>query len=264
MQRPEQRTVELAVSALKSLWTFDPSKAHKESMELTKAKLTSLKQIGTIALARFSYELPLHERELAATIECLEELHESDDKNLLITIARAFGDLSTILPEGNQLQRVRDRLLRLASHEEPYIQFVVSKVLYKQAGDSGDTEWFWITLGHLSGVPACHWNILEMLDWTTDGMVEHHPERVARYLEDVVISRSYGAEGENGRLPKMYETYGQSTLLRSSSQYLNQQLRGGLPPRIFVSTLLLQTWWDVSLKMLVTSRTVRFGWILRS
>ena len=62
LQRPEQRTVELAVSALKSLWTFDPSKAHKESMELTKAKLTSLKQIGTIALARFSYELPFHER----------------------------------------------------------------------------------------------------------------------------------------------------------------------------------------------------------
>ena len=56
LQRPEQRTVELAVNALKALWKFDPSKAHMESIELTKAKLTSLKQIGAIALARFSYE----------------------------------------------------------------------------------------------------------------------------------------------------------------------------------------------------------------
>ena len=36
-------------------------------------------------------------------------------------------------------------------------------------------------------------------------MVEHHPERVMRYLEDVVKSRFYGSEGQNGRLPNLYD-----------------------------------------------------------
>ena len=204
LQRPEQSTVELAISALKSLWKFDPGRAHKESLGLTKARLTPLKQIGIIALARFKYELPSHVVELSATIERLEELYESNDTNLLTTIARAFVDLFVVLPESSQLQRVRERLIHLASHEEPYVQFVVSKVLHRQAEDLRETEWFWDTLGHLSGVPACHRIILETLDWTTYGLVDHHPERVVIYLEDVVTSRFYGTEGQYGSLPNLY------------------------------------------------------------
>lgn len=205
LQRPEQRTVEFAANSLKSLWKFDPGKAYGKAMELTEAKLTPLKQVGIIAIACFNYERPSYEEELSATIDRLEELSENHDTNLWPTIAKAFGDLMANLCEGSQLQRIQKGLLRLASRKEPHVQFVVSRVLQQQAEDSGDTDWFWNTLGHLSDIPTHHQGILQILDWTTYGMVKHYPKRVIKYLEDVVTSRSYGKEGENDRLPKLYD-----------------------------------------------------------
>lgn len=205
LQRPEQRTVEFATNALRSLGKFDFGKAYRRAMELTEAKLTPLKQVGIIAIACFNYERPSYEEELSATIDRLEELSENHDTNLWPTIAKAFGELMANLCEGSQLQRIQKGLLRLASRKEPHVQFVVSRVLQQQAGDSGDTDWFWNTLGHLSDTPPYHQDILQILDWTAYGMVKHYPKRVMKYLEDVVTSRSYGKEGENDRLPKLYE-----------------------------------------------------------
>ena len=204
LRRPEQRVAELAASALKSLWKFDPDKAYKKALELTTEKLTLPKHVGIIALSRFNYELPSYEGELAETIARLDELCESDDADLLPTIAQAFSDLLANLREGSQVERVQKRLLHLASCKEPIVQFVISKVLQQRANDSGDSDWFWDALGYLSGVPACYQDILETLDRTIYGMVERNPERVTRYLENVVISRPYGREGESGRLPKLY------------------------------------------------------------
>lgn len=93
LRRPEQRTVELAANALKSLGEFNFGKAYGRAMELTETKLTPLKQIGIIALAWFNYKLPSYEEELSATIDRLEELSENHDTNLWPTIAQAFGDL---------------------------------------------------------------------------------------------------------------------------------------------------------------------------
>ena len=204
LQRTEQRTVELAANALKSLWKFVPDKAHRKAIELTEAKLTPLKRIGTIALVWFDYELPSYEGKLLETIDRLQELCKSNETKLLPTIAQAFGDLYSDLLNDNQLKRIQKGILDLASREEPEIQHAMAQVLVRKVVDYGAADWIWAVLNCLSGVQARNKGTLQELDLTTFSLFERHPERVATYLGDVVMRRQYGREGESDKLPDLY------------------------------------------------------------
>ena len=205
LQEPERRTADLAANALKAIWTFDPSEAHRQAMELTEAKPPVLVCIGIITLSWFDYELPSHQQELTSTTDRLEELCESSNSKVLSAIAQGFGALVAAPVGDYNLQRIREGLLRLASHEDPDVQFVVASVLLRRTDDSGDADWFWDTLSCLTGVPACYMGTLDELDLATSSMVDRYPERVTKHLEGVVTSRPYGTEGEKASLPDIYE-----------------------------------------------------------
>ncbi len=205
LQRPEQRTVELAANSLNSLWKFDPTKAHRKAIELIKAEPESLRRVGSITLSWFDYELPSHEEKLKATIDHLEELCENKDTNLLSTIAQAFGNLLASLPQGSQKQRVQEEFLRLASYKEPNVQFVIAQSLSKLVADLGNIGLLWDALNYLSSIPAHLRGVLKELDFITYRIVNHDPKRVAEHLKDVVTSRNYGAEGGNDKLPDLYK-----------------------------------------------------------
>ena len=205
LQRPEQRTVEFAANCLKSLWKFDPVRAHGKALELTKVNLISLQRIGCIAFAWFNYELPSNEKELIATIDRLEELCETNETDLLSTIAQACGELLVALPQCSLLQRVQERFLRLASHKNPGVQLVIAQSLSRRVADLGDVDLLWDALNYLSSIPARCQGILQELDFTTYRMINHNPKRVAEHLENVVTSRPYGAEETNDRLPELYK-----------------------------------------------------------
>ena len=205
LHRPEQRTVEFAANCLKSLWKFDQVRAHGKALELTKANLISLQRIGCIAFAWFDYELPSNEKELIATIDRLEELGETNETNLLSTIAQACGELLVALPQGSLLQRVQERFLRLASHKNPGVQSVIAQSLSRRVAELGDVDLLWDALNYLSSIPARCQGILQELDFTTYRMINHNPKRVAEHLENVVTSRPYGAEETNDRLPELYK-----------------------------------------------------------
>lgn len=205
LQRPEQKTVEFAANCLKSLWKFDPGRAHGKALELTKANLISLQRIGCIALAWFNYDLPSNEKELIATIDRLEELCETNETNLLPTIAQACGELLVALPRGSLLQRVQEKFLRLASYKNPDVQSVVAQILGRRLADLGDVDLFWDALNHLSSIPARYRGILRELDFASYRMVNHNPKLVAEHLENVVTSRPYGTEENNDRLPDLYK-----------------------------------------------------------
>lgn len=205
LHRPEQRTVEFAANCFKSLWRFAPGRAHEKALELTKANLISLQRIGCIALGWFNYEPPYHEKELISTIDRLEELCETNETNLLPTITQACGELLVALPQGSQLQRVQERFLRLASHNNPDVQLVVAQILGKRLADLGNIDLFWDSLNHLSSIPASYRGILRELDFASYRMVNHDPKLVAEHLENVVTSRPYGTEEYNDRLPDLYK-----------------------------------------------------------
>lgn len=205
LAQPERRSAELVANALRALWAFDPVVAHKQAMELTAAVLPSLQRIGAITLAWFSYELPLHEREVAATICRLEELCESGDPEVLPATTQAFGTLIASSGDSDKMLRIKEGFLRLASNEEPAVQCVAAHVLSRCTDDSADADWFWDAIGRLSGVSAQHQETLDRLDLTTYSMVERYPDRVLRHLEGVVTNRPYGREGEKDGLPDLYE-----------------------------------------------------------
>ena len=203
LQRPEQRTGELAANVLKAFWTFNPSMAHQKALQLTKAKIPALQRIG--AIAWFSYELPSHEEKLVVTISRLEELCESNDTDILSVVAQALSALFRNLEGENYRRRIREGFLRLSSHEDPSVQYVIARCLVQLADGSADADWFWESLDHLSGVSASHKGIVDNLDLTIYSLVKHHPKRVTRYLQHVVTSRSAEIKGEHSGLLDLYE-----------------------------------------------------------
>lgn len=205
LQRPEQRTAEFAANVLKVLWTFNPSVAHNRAMELTNSKLPAIQRIGTLALAWFSYELPLHEEELIKTINHLEEQCESNETTLLPTTAQALGTLVETLQDDNFQRRVREGLLRLSSHKDRGIRVIIARYLNQLSDGSGDADWFWEALDNLAGASSSHERILGSLDLTTYSLVERHPERVVRHLQHVVTNRSFRTERERDSLSDTYE-----------------------------------------------------------
>ena len=205
LEYPTRHSAELAQSTLKVLWAFDALKAHSQAMKLTEASLLSLRPIGVKALALFSYETHAHERELSATVIRLEELCENSHKDFLPVIAQAFGILIQTLPDGNHRERTIEGFLRLSSHGDPDIQFAVASCLIHLADESADADWFWEAMDYLSSVPASRKRILDYLDNTIYGLVEDHPERITRHIQNVITSRSHGIDGENDRLLDLYE-----------------------------------------------------------
>jgi len=205
LQQSHKRTVELATSALISLWKFDTGKAHKKAMELTQKQQIHLQLVGAIALSRFSFEIQVHEEKLRDTINRFKDLcNSNDDPILLATLCRAYGYLLSNLPSGEHLQTVQDQLLYLASLKIIEIQFVLIKVLNHHSNNFGESDWFWNALDHLTDISADNQIILEELDWTMYDLAKTYPERVLRFLKNVVLSRPYGDIGEKNTLPNLY------------------------------------------------------------
>ncbi|MCY4170729.1 MAG: hypothetical protein OXF08_03915 [Bacteroidetes bacterium] len=205
LEQPQNRTVELATYALISLSKFDHESAHRKAIELTKKERLSLQRVGTMALSRFSYDIQVHEKKISDTINRFEELCHNNDEILLSTLCRAYVFLLYNLPESKHLVRVQERLFYLASLKKIKIQHVLSKVLFHHSNKFGDSDWFWNVTDHLADIPADHKFILDELDWAMYSLAKTYPERVLRFIENVVLSESYGDINQINSLPNLYK-----------------------------------------------------------
>jgi hypothetical protein len=198
--RPDSPVVSFTANALMGLSRFGLPEAHGRAVDLIGAEQPSLRRAGIAALGRFDYAGGEAVDLLEAAWERLEALKAEQDSEIDRALARTYGDLID-----QKRQGATEALVELSAREEPVAQIQVASVLFREAHEAYGEPWFRRALLNLARVPTSRAGTWRELDHCTARCVEHAPDLVVEFMEAAVVSRVYGTEDREAKLPKILD-----------------------------------------------------------
>lgn len=197
MSRPDSPLVTFVPPVLVGLARSNPEVAHQRALDLSVADEPALRRAGIAALGLFDYSGDDQGRLLEATWKRLERGRSEPDPEVDYTLARAYGNLLDQEPQAT------GALVDLSTRPDPAVQGQISWILFQKSDEAHGEPWFSEALLNLAVVPTSHKGVWENLDHSLYRVAREEPDLAVEFMEAMVVGRDYGAEGEEGELPKM-------------------------------------------------------------
>jgi hypothetical protein len=195
--RPDLRLMTFVPPVLVGLARSTLEEAHRRALDLSGAADSAVRRAGITALGLFDYSGDDQGRLLETTWERLERGRSEPDPEVDYTLARAYGNLLDQKPEA------AEALVDLSVRPDPAVQGQVAWLLFQKSDEAYDEPWFREALLNLAGAPTSHKGVWENLDHSLYRVAREDPNLAVEFMEAMVVGRDYGAEGEEGELPKM-------------------------------------------------------------
>lgn len=203
LARPESPVVGMVVNALLGLAKFNPKKAHQKTLALTESEQTTLRRIGIATLGGFKYSGSEWQELLDSTLERLEALRISPNKETDYVLVQTYGSL--IDQAANQAEIVTEALVELAARYDPATQNYIASVLATKAEIAYDQSWYKESLLKSARIPSPSEGKLRYLDSCAKRYVKNDPTLALKVIEAVVVNWNFNRGREYAELPELLQ-----------------------------------------------------------
>lgn len=194
---PDSRLITFLPAILVGFAAFDLHEAHRRAIELAESDVPAVRRAAIAALGHISYSEDDHGCLLDATWNRLEQIRSAPDPEVDYALARAYGNILSRKPEATKA------LIELSKRPEPATRGHVSSILFQKADEAHGEAWFKEALLNLAVTPASQVGTWKNLDHSMYRVSRENPNLAVEFMEAMVISRRYGSDDEEGKLPEM-------------------------------------------------------------
>ncbi len=189
----------LIPQVLSGLSKVDFAGAHQRALNLSKSKDPVLAGYGISALSVLDYQHPSRAVFLEKTLRRYTVLRRRGSVPAVAAVTYGYGRM---LRYSNALGGV---LVELSTRSEAEIQFQLSQVLWLDATEYQDEEWFRTALVNLAAVKASDRRTLDAIDDVLRSVADTDPRLACSFLTEWAMSSDYGQEPEHEDFTAVFE-----------------------------------------------------------